>query len=164
MSLTLSHRLETLLGHYAVGKADALADTGLVAIVQDYRRKTQAQMQSLDPAQLAQKLPAADWATYHVSLKIDGEFNLLVYQQGEAILVNASGTVRTGLPDLANAAWHLEAAGIRSAIIAGELWYERAGQRERVHDVSRVARNPASEEDLLNLRFTAFDLLDLDGK
>jgi hypothetical protein len=154
--------MQTLLGRYAVGDASCLADPGLAAIAQDYRRKAQARMQPLDPEQLHKKLPVAK---YHVSLKLDGEFNILVYQDGEAILVNPGGTVRTGLPELERAAWHFQAAGVRRAVVAGELWWHRPDEgRERVHDVVRVARKPNSDSELLDLRFAAFDLIDLDGK
>jgi hypothetical protein len=153
--------MEILLGRYAVGTGDCLTDPGLVAIAQDFRRQAQARIKPIDEAGI-KKLPVA---RYHVSRKIDGEFNCLVYHDGEAILVNPGGTVLAGLPDLESAAWHLQAAGIRTAVIAGELWYERAdGGRERAHDVTRVARRPESEAELLDLRFSAFDLIRLDGK
>src|SRR5262249_58309571 len=71
-------------------------------------------MQPLDEAGL-QKLPAAD---YHVSLKIDGEFNLLVYATSQAILVNPGGTVCTGLSCLDEAAGQLQQAGNRRFIAA----------------------------------------------
>src|SRR5262249_36904660 len=143
MPLIHHDRLEILLAHYAVGSASCLTDPGLVTQVQDYRRRAAARMIPLDADALCKRLPVAD---YHVSLKIDGEFNALVYADGEAALVNPGGTVRVGVPDLESAAWHLQAAGIRSAMIAGELWYDRPdGGRERVHDVVRVARRPESE-------------------
>src|SRR5262249_9001092 len=159
--LAHSDCLDVLLGNYAVGCADCLADPGLVALAQDYRRKAAARLQPLDEAGL-NKLPAAD---YHVSLKIDGEFNLLVYAAGEAIIVNPGGTVRTGLPCLDEAAQALQSAGVGRALIAGELWYVPEGRvRERVHDVSRVARNPQSAEELEALAFSAFDVLEIDGQ
>jgi hypothetical protein len=160
MPLTHPDRLEILLGGYAVGDASCLTDPGLVAIAQDYRRRVQARMKPID-ADSIKKLPVAN---YHVSRKIDGEFNCLVYQEGEAILVNPGGTVRAGLPDLAIFEWNMQAAQYRRAIIAGELWYDRGEARERVHDVTRFARRPESETDLLNLRFSAFDIIDLDGR
>jgi hypothetical protein len=150
--------MTSLLGRYAVGDATCLVDPGLVAVAQDYRRQAQARMKPLDPEDIA-KLPPAE---YHVSLKIDGEFNLLVCQDGEAILVNPGGTVRAGLPEVDRVAWHLRAGGVRHAQVAGELFFERDG-RERVHDVVRVARNPESDAELLDLRFAAFDLLHVDG-
>src|SRR5262245_17135697 len=159
----LAHRdhLDVLLERYAVCSADCLTDPGLVALAQDYRRKAAARLQPLDEAGL-KKLPAAD---YHVSLKIDGEFNLLVYTLGEAILVNPGGTVRTGLPCLDEAADRLQQAGIGRAVIAGEFWYVPEGRvRERVHDVSRVARNSQSAEELGGLAFSAFDVLEIDGR
>ncbi|HEY2909042.1 MAG TPA: hypothetical protein VGI99_02295, partial [Gemmataceae bacterium] len=55
-------------------------------------------------------------------------------------------------------------AGVKKAIIAGELYYVKAaGKRPRVHDVSRVARQPASQAELDDLAFGAFDILDIDG-
>jgi hypothetical protein len=161
MPLVHPNRLKILLGDYAVGDASCLTDPGLVALAQDYRSKAAARIMPLDPDAIS-KLPVAD---YHVMLKIDGEFNILVYADEETILVNPGGTVRAGLPDLESAAWHLQAAGIRSAVIAGELWYDRPdGGLERVRDVERVTRRPESDSDLLNLRFSAFDLIRLDGK
>src|SRR5262245_8644888 len=96
---------------------------------------------------------------------VHGEFNLLVYASGEAIIVNPGGTVRTGLPCLDEAAQALQSAGVGRALIAGELWYVPEGRvRERVHDVSRVARNPQSAEELEALAFSAFDVLEIDGQ
>jgi len=158
--LVYPDRMTALLGRYAVGDATCLVDPGLVAVAQDYRRQAQARMKPLDPKDIAKLAPAE----YHVSLKIDGEFNVLVYQDGEAILVNPGGTVRAGLPEVDRVAWHLRAGGVRHARVAGELFWERPdGGRERVHDVVRIARNPQSEAELLDLRFAAFDLLHLDG-
>jgi hypothetical protein len=163
MSLIHPDRMQTVLGRYAVGGPDCLVDPSLVSVAQDYRRQAQARMKPLDPKDIA-KLPPAELGGYHVSLKIDGEFNVLVYQDGEAILVNPGGTVRAGLPEVERVAWHLHAAGVRRALVAGELFWERPdGGRERVHDVVRVARNPQSDAELLDLHFAAFDLLDLDG-
>src|SRR5215831_14481689 len=119
--LVYPDRMTALLGRFAVGDASCLVDPGLVAVAQDYRRCAQARIKPLAPEDIA-KLPAAE---YHVSLKIDGEFNMLVYQDGEAILVNPGGTVRAGLPEVDRVAWHLRAGGVHAARFAGELWYDR---------------------------------------
>ncbi len=97
-------------------------------------------------------------------MKIDGEFNLLVYQGEQAILVNPGGTVRAGLPFLRRLADYccraLALSGMEDRIVlAGEFSYERPGDRSRVHDIARVARNPQSEEDLERLDFWAFDVI-----
>src|SRR5262249_22643300 len=70
-----------------------------------------------------------------------------------------------GLPWLDEAAGRLQQAGIDRAVIAGELWYVPEGRiRERIHDVSRVARNPQSAEELEALAFSAFDVVQIDGQ
>jgi hypothetical protein len=157
-----SERMDILLGRYAVGDASCLADPSLVGKAQDYRRRVASRMMPLDPGQLTKRLPQAE---YHVSLKIDGEFNVLAYAASEAVLVNPGGTVRVGLPLLDRVARQLQAAGIRQAVLAGELYYVRPeGGRSRVHDVSRVARRPASQAELDCLHFAAFDLVERDGE
>ena len=56
-------------------------------------------------------------------------------------------------------------ADVGRAVVAGELWYDRPdGGREPVHDVIRFARCPTADADLLNLQFSAFGLIKLDGK
>ena len=162
MSLINRGRMEIKLGEYAVGAATVLADPTLVARIQDYRRHIATRMVPLEPEQILKRCPAAD---YLVSRKVDGEFNALVYADGMAILANPGGTVRMGLPLLKEAANLLKAAGVQKAVIAGELYYaDGVGKRPRVHDVTRVARQPASQAELDDLRFAAFDIVEFDGK
>lgn len=161
MSLVHRRRLEIKQGEYAVGQASALADPFLVTRAQDYRRHTAARLVPLDAKDLVDRFPKG---SYHVSLKVDGELNLLVWCDGEAILVNPGGTVRVGLPFLKEAAEVFRQAGIGKALIAGELHFTHSeGKRGRAHDVSRVARNPSSQAELEELAFAAFDFLDIDG-
>ncbi len=162
MSLVNRAKLDIKLGSYAVGTGAALADPLLVARAQDYRRHTASRMIPLEPADILKRFPAGE---YHVSLKVDGEFSLLVYAAGEALLVNPGGTVRVGIPAVDEAAALFKKAGVKSALIPGELHFTKAeGKRPRVHDVSRVARTPASQAELDQLAFSAFDLLELDGQ
>jgi hypothetical protein len=163
MSLLHRAKLDIKLGEYAVGSsATALVDPLLVARAQDYRRHIAARMIPLEAGDIVKRFPPAD---YHVSLKVDGEFNLLVYGDGEILLINPGGTVRTGLPVLKEAAELLKRAGVKHAILAGELHFLRdGGRRSRVHDVSRVARQPASQAELDSLGFAAFDIVEIDGK
>ena len=161
MSLVHKNRLDIKLGDYAVGEATSLIDPIFVSRAQDYRRHTAGRMMPLEAHDVAKRLPAAD---YHVSLKIDGEFNILAYVDGDVLTVNPGGTVRVGLPFLKEAAALLKKAEVKRAILAGELYYERPdGKRPRVHDVSRVARQPASIAELDGLRFAAFDVVEIDG-
>src|SRR5207249_4020526 len=89
------------------------------------------------------------------------EFTVLVFDGKDAFMVNPGGTVRMGLPLLAEAAERLGRAGIKKALVAGELYVARPdGKRPRVHDVVQVARKPSSAADLDTLRFAVFDVLE----
>ena len=162
MSLLRKDKLEVKLGGYAIGTAAALTDPKLVTAAQDYKRFTASRMIPLEAADVPKRFATGD---YHVSLKMDGEFCLLVYSDGEAFTVNPGGTVRVGLACQKEAAEKLKAAGIEKALIVGELYYHRPdGKRGRVHDVSRIARQPATKAELDDLRFAPFDIQELDGK
>src|SRR5205085_1834629 len=98
---------------------------------------------------------------YHVSRKVDGEFTALAFDGENTLTINPGGTVRVGFPAAAEAGALLKQAGVKSAMIAGELYV--AGKRPRVHDVSRIARQPASQAEVESLRFAAFDIIELGG-
>jgi len=154
-------RVEILMGHYGTAPATALVDSSLLPKVQEYRRMASARMQPLDREGITHKIPAGE---YHVSRKVDGEFTVLVFREGTAFSLNPGGTVRVGLPWLDEAAKLLGKAGVRDAMIAGELYVARDdGGRPRVHDVCTVARSPQSAGDLKRLRFAAFDVMSKDG-
>ncbi len=153
-------KLDLKLGAYGVAPAAALADGGALAKVQGYRRTLRSRMMAMDKSWAKDKLPPGG---YHVSVKIDGEFNGLLFAGSEALLVNPGGTVRVGLPLLDEAATALGDAGVGSALVAGELYAALGdGRRERVHDVSRIARKPGSAAEVEALRFAVFDLIELD--
>lgn len=155
-------RVEFKLGRYGVAAAKDLTDPTLWSRTQEYRRLVAGRLAPLDKRDLKGRLPAGE---YHLSRKMDGELAVLVYAGGETLLVNPGGTVRVGLPLLAEAQKQLSRAGIKSALIAGELYYRHpSGARPRVYDVSHAARQPASQAELDNLCFAAFDLIDLDGQ
>lgn len=155
-------RVEIKLGEYGVAPATALADVTWHLKTQDYRRQSAARMYPLDKTDIRERIPAAD---YHVSRKVDGEFTVLVYQRGHALTINPGGTVRLGMPWLAEACELLGRAGVKEAMVAGELYTERPDtQRPRVHDVTSIVRQPATREELERLRFAVFDLISLDGQ
>ena len=162
MPLLDKSRLEIKLGTYATAPGVALTDTLLLPRVQAYRRSLGNRMIALDRHAAKTKIPSGEFFT---SRKIDGEFNVLVFDGGEALLVNPGGTVRAGLPLLEEAAAALKKAGLKSATVAGELHVRHAdGKRARVHDVSRIARKPANAEEVGQLCFAVFDLIEIDGE
>src|SRR5262245_51943622 len=107
MTLLNKGRLEIKLGEYSVGQIAALTNPLLVTKAQDYRRQVASRMLALESEDILQRFTSAN---YHVSLKVDGEFDLLVYEEGEAILVNPGGTVRVGLALLKEANDHFARA------------------------------------------------------
>ncbi len=151
-------RFEIKIGDYAVGAATAVVDPTALGCAQDYRRGAAARMVPLGKDDIPSKMPRSD---YLVSRKIDGEFTVLVFSAGEAFAINPGGTVRIGLPWLAEATRLLVGAGIESARIAGELFVHHTERRPRVHDVSTVARNPQSLADIERLRFAPFDIIEM---
>ena len=154
-------RFEIKLGDYRVGNATAILDPQILAETQGYRRLAGSRMMPLGRADIARKVPTAD---FHVSRKIDGEFTVLVARDGECFSVNPGGTVRIGLPWHTEAAAVLKKAGIKDAMIAGELYVHNTERRPRVHDVSTIARQPQSKKDLARLRFAVFDIISVDGE
>lgn len=155
-------RVTWKLGSYGVAAAKDLTDPTLWARTQEYRRLVAGRLAPIDKRDLKGRLPAGE---YHLSRKMDGELAVLVFSGGETLLVNPGGTVRLGLPLLAEAQKQLSRAHVKSALIAGELYYRHPnGSRPRVYDVSHAARQPSGQNELDNLCFAAFDIIDLDGQ
>ncbi len=154
-------RVQTLLGSYQVGKSDALADLTYYFRAQEVRRRISARMVPLDGSKIRSQLKDGE---YWASRKVDGEFTLVIYQDGAACTVNPGGTVRCGFPPLDELSALLAKSGVRQAILAGELYVNRTDRRPRVHDVARAARQPESAADLESLCLALFDVVELDGK
>jgi hypothetical protein len=162
-SLLDTSKLTQVMGDYHSGKAaDCIKDPDVLRQVRMRRRQLGRMMTALDRDAAKYRIPAGD---YYISRKIDGEFTCLVYRNGSAFTVNPGGTVRSGAAFHLEAASHLKAAGIKSALIGGELYVNRPdGKRPWVHDVVRVARAPADEAEVDSLAFGIFNIYDLDGK
>jgi ATP dependent DNA ligase domain len=159
MSLVNRSKMDVKLGGYLVGSTTCLIDPLLVTNAQDYRRNSASRLIPLDATDVLKRFPPGD---YTVSRKLDGEFNVLVYDSGELLLVNPGGTVRMGLPFQKEAEEIFKKAKLKKVKLAGELYVKRAEKRERVHDVSRIARTPTSEKELNQLQFAAFDIINID--
>jgi hypothetical protein len=150
-------RLDPRLGPYSTGPASALSDPQLWPKVQDYRRLAGARMTAIARDEIKTKLPSGE---LHVSRKVDGEFTVLVVDGDEAFTLNPGGTVRTGLPCIVEAADLVRRAGLERVLVAGELYLHKAGARTRVHDITQNLARPRGREELSDIRFAAFDLLE----
>lgn len=154
-------RLQILFGSYGVGKSHAMANPFIALKAQEYRRVLAQRMMALDQASVKQKLPACDC---FVSRKVDGECTLLLISCGQCCSVNPGGVVRAGLPFMEEAIEKVGKTKHKQMLLAGELYVDRTDRRPRVHDVSRVARQPESQADLESLKFAVFDILEIDEK
>jgi len=151
------------VGDYKTGKAaTALNEANLLQQVRRRRRQLGQMMTAFDIETAKRRLPSAEYA---ISRKVDGEFSVLIFTGGECFSLNPGGAIRLGAPFHAEATELLRAEGVEHALVGGELYAERTdGERPRVHDVSRVARNPGDQSALDRLRFAVFDIYDLDGE
>lgn len=154
-------QLTSVLGSYAVGQSRSLGDPFLALKAQGYRRNLAARMRALDRQAAADTLSECEG---FVSRKVDGEFTVLLVDDGQCCSVNPGGVVRTGLPFMQEAAELVGKSKHKQVLLAGELFVAKDGARERVHDVSNLARQPRSQADLDALHMAVFDLIELDGK
>ena len=133
MKLVDRARVDIRLGEYGVAPATALADVALLSRVQEYRRLIGSRIMAIGKEDIRARVPAGP---SHVSRKVDGEFTVLAVDGDEAFTLNPGGTVRIGLPFLAEAQRLVEAAGRARVLVCGELYVVRAdGGRARIHDV-----------------------------
>jgi len=124
--------MKVVLGKYLAGPATAILDPKLLPEVQQYKRFVASQLMPLARQDISRKVPDSPLL---ISRKIDGEFNVTIYRNGELFTVNPGGTVRVGLPYFDELKKMLEAAKVESAMIAGELYVDvEEDRRCRVHD------------------------------
>jgi hypothetical protein len=154
-------QLSGVLGGYRVGNSRALGDPFLAMKAQGYRRNLAARMRALDRQGASDALGECEG---FVSRKVDGEFTVLLIENGQCCSVNPGGVVRTGLPFMHEAAELVGKSKYTQVLLAGELFVAKQGSRERVHDVSNIARQPKSQSDLDALHMAVFDLIELNGK
>ncbi len=155
-------QIDIKFGKYGTCPPAALSDPTLLPKVQEYKRQIASRMIPLDRHEITKRIPAAD---YLASRKVDGEFTVLVYRDGETFCVNPGGTIRVGLRFLDEAEQQLKDAGVKQALVCGELYVAHPdGKRERVHDVIQYTRSPQSQDEVDQLQFKCFDWLEVDGQ
>ncbi len=154
-------RLTKKQGTYSTGPAAALEDPTLHAGAQDYKRRVSGLMYPMEPGFIDEKIPNLEG--YAVTRKMDGEFSMLFFDGRETISVNPGGTLRVGLPALAELTKHLKDNKIKSGTFAAEL-HLKTDKRERIHDVLRIVRNPKAQKDLNKLQLSIFDIVQLNGE
>ncbi len=149
------------LGAYRTGTTVALRDATLLPLAKAMRKRSSQLMVPLDRDTAPKRMPPG---RYFIQKKIDGEFTVVVVRNGEAVSLNPYGTVRMGAPFHTETAKLLAKAGVKNAIIGGELYVRYTdGRRTRVHDVCRVARAPQTQAEIDSLAYAVFAVYSLDG-
>ncbi len=158
----LSKPLTQKIGDYGTGKAaESLADPAKLQATRMRRRQLSRMTKAYDRPTAKARLPETDYA---ISRKVDGEFTVLFFSEGDVITLNPGGTLRAGAAFHKEAAQRLADAGIKEAMLGGELHVRHQdGRRERVHDVVQVARSPDNQEAVDSLCFAVFNIYDIDG-
>lgn len=159
----LSKPLTQKIGDYCTGTAaESLNDPAMLQATRMRRRQLSRMTKAYDRPTAKARLPDTDYAISH---KVDGEYTCLFFNDGEVITMNPGGTIRAGAPFHKEAAELLTKAGVKQAMLGGELHVRHEdGKRERVHDVVRIARAPDSQDDVDKLCFAVFNIYDLDGQ
>ena len=147
---------------YCIGNSTHLADPSLKSKALDYKRRLSAAMKAVSGSDIGR---IGSGKGYFVSRKYDGEFALLFFDGASIISLHPSGTVRSGLPCLDEAAELLKKAKVKSATFAGEFHLKGAVAESRaLEQVLGVLRSPSSKKALDDIALAAFDLTELDGK
>lgn len=155
------NQLTVKFGTYRTGSTAALRDPNLLPLAKMRRRQMSQIMIALDHAQSKTRLPAGQ---YLIQRKLDGEFTVAVWRDGEVVSLNPYGTARLGAPWHAELGQHLKRAGIKNAVLGGELYVNfKDGKRCRVMDVCRIGRVPQTQDELDSLHYAVFSIFDLDG-
>lgn len=147
---------------YCIGKATDLNDPSLQAKALDYKRKLSGAMRALPGSDIGKIHAARGW---FVTRKYDGEFCLVFYDGENIVALHPSGTVRTGLPCLDEAAEKLKKAKVKSCVFGAEYFLPDAAANVRsLEQVLGVLRSPSSKADMERITLAVFDIVELDGK
>lgn len=131
-------------------------------IAKTYKRRIAGGFMLVDGAKLNEKIGGEDFL---VTKKLDGEMQILFYKEVDGMgNVQAYGShgkeQEAGLPCFGEFGMMCQAAGLKSAIIAAELYAKiSVDGRERVGDVKAAI----ADEQYDKLFVAPFDIIDLDG-
>lgn len=153
-------QLKTKLGNYKTAEINAVSQE-ILNTIKDYKKNIASRYVALGKEQIMDEIKGEH---FFVSAKLDGEFYCALIEESTAYLVSRSGIVSTGLPCTKAIEEIAKSQNITSALIPGELFVQKEGARERVFEVIKALKSPKNEEDLAQISFAPFDILELNGK
>ena len=127
-----------------------------ISQAQNYKRTVASRYLPVGEEEIVSKIREAN--QYLLSVKFDGHFYLLCYENNKVSLVSPGGNVVNDLPLLLDIKNILNKAKIKDACIPGELYFRKEG-RSRVFDLTANLDDKSPD-----ICFAAFDILSLDGK
>lgn len=125
----------------------------------DYKKNIAGKFMLVEGAKIKARISGEQFC---VTRKIDGHLQCLFYRDGAAVMLNSQGKERAGeLKCLDVFAGFMGKKGIKSAIIAAELYVPREGGRPRCGDVQSALADAAKRD---TLALAPFDIIELDGQ
>ncbi len=118
-----------------------------------YKNKVASRYIPVDAEQIGMKVAESEF--YMASVKYDGFFGMLQVEKGKAVLYGRDGK-EISIPAITNAASAIK----KDVLLAGEICCFKDGKSTSHRDVSSAIAKPEKHD----LRFGAFDLVELDGK
>lgn len=125
----------------------------------DYKRNIAGKFMLVEGANIKSRIAGEDFC---VTRKIDGHMQCLFFSEGEVVMLNSNGVQKAEqLKCLDMYAGFLGKSGLKSAVIAAELYLPREGERPRCGDVMSAL---ADSEKKDKLALAPFDIIELDGE
>ena len=125
----------------------------------DYKKYKAGKFMLVEGAKIKSRITGEEFC---VTRKIDGHMQCLFYQDGKAFMLNSNGKQKAeSLKCLDMFAGFMGKAGVRSAVLAAELYLPREEGRPRCGDVPRALVNAELKDQLA---LAAFDIIELDGE
>ena len=125
----------------------------------DYKKNIAGKFMLVEGAKIKSRISGEDFC---VTRKIDGHLQCLFFNEGEVVMLNSNGKQKAEqLKCLDMFAGFMGKAGVKSAVIAAELYLPREEGRPRCGDV-QMALADAEQKDKLAL--APFDIIEIDGE
>jgi len=120
----------------------------------DYKKYVASRYIAIESEGIAKKL--APFSQYLMSVKYDGHYYALAYEDETVTLINRSGKIAPRIHLHESLEAHFKAKGYKSLLIAGELY---CSSEERTHQFNVTTELAGKGE---SLKFAAFDILEID--
>jgi len=122
----------------------------------NYKKYIGSRYIALEQGSIASKL--SHFEEYLVSIKYDGHFYALIFENGEITMINRSGKIIERIELHDELEKHFKSKEIKQLFIAGELYME-SDERTRMFNVTSDIASGGK-----NLKFAAFDLIELNDE